>query len=171
MENYIVINGQKAELTDAQLKQLGLKVEEKKNNPFDSTPRQVHVYSIGNVGVETFGSILTPANLSMTESLVNTTNSFNDYDFARQLYLRELFNRKLLKYAYDNEAEDCEWGNSDLLHYYIVRDKSYYNRIFVTYSSHLKNFNTVYFSKKGIAENAIEDVVRPFMKEYPEFVW
>ena len=171
MENYIVINGKKAELTEEQLKQLGIEVKKARNNPFDSTPRQVHVYSIGHVGVQTFGSALNPADLSMTESLVNTTNSFNDYDFARQLYLRELFNRKLLKYAYDNEAEDCEWGNNDLLHYYIVHDKGYHDRFFVTYSSHLKNINTTYFSKKGIAEQAIEDIVKPFMKFNPDFVW
>ena len=32
-ENYIVINGKKVELTEEQLKQLGVKVEKKRNNP------------------------------------------------------------------------------------------------------------------------------------------
>ena len=32
---------------------------------------------------------------------------------------------------------------------------------FVTYGSHLKDISTTYFSKKGIAENAIKDVVKP----------
>ena len=36
MENYIVINGKKAELTDEQLKQLGIESEKKRNNPFNS---------------------------------------------------------------------------------------------------------------------------------------
>lgn len=174
-ENYIVINGKRAELTEEQLKQLGIKTEKesekKRTNPFDNTPRQVHVYSIGHVGVQTFGSILTPVDLSMTESLVNTANSFNDYDFARQLYLHELLNRKLLKYAWDNEAEDRSW-NGDNLHYYIIRDNRYCNgRYFVSYRDYLKENSAVYFSKKGVAEKAIEDVIKPFMKEYPEFIW
>lgn len=172
MENYIVINGKKAELTEEQLKQLGIKTEKesekKRNNPFDSTPRQVYVHSIGHVGVQTFGSILTPVNLSMTESLVNTANSFNDYDFARQLYLHELLNRKLLKYAYDNEAEDCDWDDKNE-HYYIYfnNTKGYYN-IATNQYYHSQN---IYFSKAEIARQAIEDIIKPFMIKYPEFVW
>lgn len=175
MENYIVINGKKAELTEEQLKQLGIKTkkesEKKRTNPFDSTPRQVHVYSIGHVGVQTFGSILTPVDLSMTESLVNTANSFNDYDFARQLYLHELLNRKLLKYAYDNEAEDVKWDCNSKQHYYIFFD--YSDKVFsiATGISIYKNEGSVYFSKQEVAENAIEDIVKPFMEEHPEFIW
>ena len=75
-----------------------------------------------------------------------------------------------MKYAWDNEAEDCEW-NGDNLHYYIIRDKGYHDRFFVTYKSHLKDISTTYFSKKGIAEKAIEDVVKPFMRLNPDFVW
>ena len=30
---------------------------------------------------------------------------------------------------------------------------------------------TVYFSNRETAEKAIKEVVEPFMKEHPEFVW
>lgn len=205
MENYIVINGKRAELTEEQLnslcmfnrfaqmakEQFGLTITPKetagetfktlfgvdfsdcseRTNPFDSSPRQVHVYSIGHVGVQTFGSMLTPIDLSMTESLVNTANSFNDYDFARQLYLHELLNRKLLKYSWDNEAEDRSW-NGDNFHYYIIRDNRYRDgRYFVSYRDYYKENSTVYFSKKDVAEKAVEDVVKPFMRLNPDFVW
>ena len=39
MDNYIVINGKKAELTEEQLEKLGIKVEKKRNNPFDNIPQ------------------------------------------------------------------------------------------------------------------------------------
>ena len=37
-ENYIVINGKKTELTEEQLKQLGIEPEKKRKNPFDRVP-------------------------------------------------------------------------------------------------------------------------------------
>lgn len=169
MENYLVINGKKAELTEEQLKALGIEVEKKRNNPFDSTPRQAHVYSIGHVGVQTFGSILTPVDLSMTESLVNTANSFNDYDFARQLYLHELLNRKLLKYAWDNEAEADTIMFENKPKYYIAQNIAFHT--FTVLVQYRMKRTDIYFSKKNVAEQAIKDVIEPFIKEHPEFVW
>lgn len=108
MENYIVINGKKAELTEEQLKQLGIKTEKeskkKRTNPFDSTPRQVHVYSIGHVGVQTFGSILTPVDLSMTESLVNTANSLLEQQNINRIK-KEAY-KEILK-SLDDKLSDC----------------------------------------------------------------
>lgn len=169
MDNYIVINDKKAELTEEQLKTLGIEAKKKRNNPFDSTPRQVHVYSIGHVGVQTFGSMLTPVDLSMTESLVNTANSFNDYDFARQLYLHELLNRKLLKYAWDNEAEADTIMFENEPKYYIAQNIAFHT--FTVLVQYRMKRTDIYFSKKNVAEQAIKDVIEPFMKEYPEFVW
>ena len=97
-------------------------------------------------------------------------NSFNDGDFANQIYLHELLNRKLLKYAYDNEAEDCEWSWNGKQHYYIFFD---YTEPFFTiaHTAICKNQGAVYFSKEEVARQAIKDVVEPFMEEHPEFVW
>lgn len=168
MENYIVINGKKAELTEEQLKQLGIEVEEKRNNPFKrhSNERYWFINTMGaSVGSH-------DNNNNFDNDMYNKINYFNDYKFAKQVALHQLLYRKLLKYAWDNEAEDYdEWDNDHKLHYYIIRDKRYHDRYVVTYSDYLKDSSTAYFSKKGVAENAIEDIVKPFMKEHPEFVW
>lgn len=101
---------------------------------------------------------------------INTANSFNDKDFANQVYLHELLNRKLMKYAWDNEAEDCEWDWNGRQHYYIFFD--YSESVFtIAHTIAFKNQGVIHFSKVEVAENAIEDVIKPFMKEYPEFVW
>lgn len=42
MENYIVINGKKAELTEKQLKQLGINVEVNKETPFTRHPEKLY---------------------------------------------------------------------------------------------------------------------------------
>lgn len=109
-------------------------------------------------------------NDNFDNTVYDNINYFNDSKFAQQLALHQLLNRKLLKYAYDNEAEDCEWNGVNL-HYYIACDKMAHNRYFASYSNFLKDISTTYFSKKGIASQAIEDMVKPFIKEHPEFVW
>ena len=55
MDNYIVINGKKAELTEEQLEKLGIKIEKKRNNPFSSKLKYEEKYFIiDEQGVKTF---------------------------------------------------------------------------------------------------------------------
>lgn len=167
MENYIVINGKKAELTEEQLKQLGIKTEkeseEKMDNPFNSKLEEGDIYFVIDEGVKTsfYDSITDKHRL-------NNVNSFNDKDFAEQVYLHELLNRKLLKYAYDNNAEDYEWDGKNC-HWHIYFNTEL-NDFRVSGFFICKEFHS-YFSKKNVAKQAIEDVVKPFMKEHSEFVW
>ena len=197
MENYIVINGKRVELTEEQLnslcmfnrfaqmakEQFGLTITPKettgetfktlfgvdfsdcseRKNPFNSELKKEDSYFIIDEGVKT--SFYDPIT---DEHRLNNVNSFNDKDFANQVYLHELLNRKLLKYAYDNEAEDVEW-DGDRKHYFIYRQVV--GRCFDVSSAVNFKHQEVYFSKRGIAKQAIEDVVRPFMAELPEFVW
>ena len=166
MKNYIVINGKKAELTEEQLKQLGIEVEKKRNNPFNSKlergDKYYYIRDDGIIGEDNY------AECFEDDEYIDIVNCFSDKDFANQVYLHELLNRKLLKYAWDNEAEDCEWKGNNL-HYYIFYDK---NRcVFsIDVNSCIQSQN-VYFSKKDVARQAIKDVIEPFMKEHPEFVW
>lgn len=166
MDNYIVINGKKAELTEEQLKQLGINVEVKKETPFTRHSGELYWY-ISPINIITGQR---DCNDNFDNTIFDNINYFNDSKFAQQLALHQLLNRKLLKYAYDNEAEDCEW-NGNNLHYYIACVKMAHDRYFVSYSNFLKDISTTYFSKKGIAEQAITDVVKPFIKEHPEFEW
>lgn len=162
MENYIVINGKKAELTEAQLKALG--IEPKRKNPFDRVGKDEVYFCISDMQVTPSYELNYMANADHLFGL----NYFNDEDFANQLLLHELLNRKLLKYAWDNEAEDGEW-DGDRGHYYIYRQVVC--RCFDVSSAVNFKRQEVYFSKREIAKQAIEDVVRPFMAEHPEFVW
>lgn len=178
MENYICINGNKTELTEEQLKQLGIKEEvkvkednPKRNNPFNSEPEEVN----GNFYYITSDGVRFDDNDDYNAGMITTANSFNNGLFAKQVYLHELLNRKLLKYAYDNEAEDCEWnwtvspickGN---IHYFIY--KEILSGQFKIGNDVISRHSEVYFSEHDVAERAIADVVKPFMEEYPEFEW
>lgn len=171
MDNYIMINGTKIELTEEQIKQISdiastcaSECKNENKNPFNDRPKVNDCfYYITSDGVRLDDDDDCNANM------ITVANSFNDEAFAKQVYLHELLNRKLLKYAWDNEAEDCEW-DCENLHYHII----FSNRIdelFVGFDDSNKYSNIVYFSKKGVAEKAVEDVIKPFMIEHPEFVW
>ena len=171
MDNYIVINGKKTELTEEQLKALGIEVDKKRNNPFNSEPEPIPVYSIGATHAKRIGIVSNPPSLSTATRLIQSANSFNDWEFANQVYLHELLNRKLLKYAWDNEGEDNKW-NEDVnnVHYYIYFDTI--SRCFGVHENYShKSANIVYFSSVDVARKAIEDVIKPFIEEHIDFEW
>lgn len=163
-ENYIVINGKKMDLTDEQLKQLGIEV---RKNPFKRLKNDAEgcYYYINEFGNITFGY---ESGISGNEKKYNNVNYFIDEGFATQVALHQLLYRKLLKFTYDNECEDLEWdGNNE--HYYIRYD--YYWQYFDVEMAHSCKSVGVFFSSKEDAQRAIKEVVEPFMKEHPEFVW
>lgn len=167
MNNYIVINGKKAELTEEQLKQLGIEVEEKRNSPFDRVSGSENYYFIS---AEDNIDITSEAYIEVDQLYFDNANYFNDKDFANQVMLHQQLYRKLLKYAYDHEAEDVEWDKVGVNpHYYIYFDSA--KGHFIVGENHHCRSQNVYFSSENVAKQAIEDIIKPFMMEYPEFVW
>lgn len=163
-ENYIVINGKKSELTKEQLKQLGI---ETKPNPFDRTndPCGEYFYT------DAFGSVSVGSEeySCAWKNLRNATNYFNDKQFANQVALHQLLYRKLLKYAYDNGIEDTsEWDGCN--QHWAIRYNGTLNKFIAHYQRGYKAQGVYFSSEKGV-EQAIAEVVEPFMKEHPEFVW
>lgn len=162
-ENYIVINGKKMDLTDEQLKRLGIEV---RKNPFERVAKGDVYYMVGE-----YGDInnLTEDGDYTDQYLYNNVNYFNDEAFANQVVLYQLLYRKLLKFAYNNEFEDTAVWNEAAEHFCVYYDIK--NKCFdVNLNCNDKGAH-VYFNSRQGAERAIEEVVKPFMKEHPEFVW
>ena len=103
-KNYIVINGKRAELTEEQMKVLGIEV---KKNPFDRVSSDDrYYYTIVSSDVLRRVDI----NDRTDRRLYDAINYFSDKAFAEQVALHQLLYRKLLKFTYDNEYEDtAEW--------------------------------------------------------------
>lgn len=160
-DNYAVINGKRIELTDEQVKALGIK----RKNPFErATAHNEYYYIIAENQVDTY----TDMSDAVDDRLYSVCNYFNDKSFANQVALHQLLYRKLLKFSYDNECEDKEWnGTNDhwLILYYPLNDD------FVIANVQCVKEYTVYFSTEEGASRAINEVIRPFMKEHPDFVW
>lgn len=163
-ENCIVINGKKTELTEEQLKALG--IEGKRNNPFERVCSGGTYFYANYKGVKKIDE----CNDFVDDDFFENADYFNDAAFAKQVALHQLLYRKLLKYAYDNGYEDtAEWDCRNR-HYHIIY--SFNDKDFdFDGNDAFKRQGTVYFSSEEGALQAISKVVMPFMKEHPDFVW
>lgn len=161
-DNYAVINGKRIELTDEQVKALGIE----RKNPFERMHQAKTYFYIDEHGrVKSYYD----TGLPFDEKTYDNVNYFNDEQFAKQVALHQLLYRKLLKFAYDNGFEDTAEWNGSAVHwtFYYSYDISKYT--IAGYSLH--KFACMWFSSKDGAERAIKEVVEPFMKEHLEFVW
>lgn len=161
-DNYAVINGKRVELTDEQVKALGIE----RKNPFERVERYAKCYCINSSNIVE-SSLDTYA--VVDNNRYEVANYFNDKDFAQQVALHQLLYRKLLKFAYDNECEDtAEWNCVNehwFIEYHELNDE-----FTLSYMYSAKGLN-VHFSTQEGASRAITEVIRPFMKEHPDFVW
>lgn len=163
-ENYLTLNGKRITLTKEQLKTLG--IIEKDYNPFDRVAVGCRYYFVNMFGdVDNY----IQRDDNEDDALFNSCNYFNDDSVAQQVALHQLLYRKLLKFAYDNNCEDTLEWNTKNAHYCISYD--HYVCEFTVATASSSKRNDVYFSNKTVAERAIEKVVKPFMKEHPNFVW
>lgn len=161
----LTIDGEEVKLTDEQLKMLGVE-SNKRINPFETVVRFEDYYSVEKNN-EIYAYMNTDS--SVDNRLYAAVNYFNDKDFAKQVALHQLLYRKLLKYAYDNEFEDEEW-NGNNMHAYIIYNSTKKNYD-VRWTRDEKEPCTVYFKTPTRATAALNEVVMPFVKEHPEFVW
>lgn len=164
-DNYLMINGQKIEFTDEQKKQLGI-VEEKKDC-FDRVSYKEAYYSIKHNGKVGYYTDVTDV---FDDSVYSVANYCTDEELMNQRALHETLNRLLWRYSMIHDGDKINWNDSWMTKWYI-----YYNIIDKRYDSDYhtagKTDGIIYFHTKGIALAAIEEIVKPFMEEHPEFVW
>lgn len=165
-ENHIVINGKKSELAEEQPKTLGIEVETKRRNPFEEVNRFEDYYFVEkNNEVRAYMK----TDSSVDDQMYTSANYFNDKAFAEQVALHQLLYRKLLKFSYDNECEDTA-GLDGINSHWVIRYNDNLNKL-DAYCQNGYKAQDVYFSSEKDAMRAIEEVVGPFVKEHPEFVW
>lgn len=153
-ENYIFIDGKKYLLTEVQ----------EKDNPFyvSKVPRGELYFYIDEEDNVTGGC---QQDISFINIRFKIANYFKDADFAKQIALEQTLRRLLIKYACS-----CEVKPHDLVYRikYDSIEKKY--KVASDYPSQIDLFQ-VYFNTRKDAENAIEEVIKPFMKEHPNFKW
>ena len=164
MENYIVINGKKAELTEEQLKALGIEV--KKESPFRRVNKRDNYYCISYKGKITASSEMKDPS---DDTAYNIANYCTDRELLQQQAYREILNRLLWRYSMEHDGDKINWVDGSQK-YYIFRNKQS-GAYGTSYDVVCTVISTVHFYTKEIAQNAIEEIVKPFMAEHPDFKW
>lgn len=161
----LVINGKKVTLTDEQLAKLGIRTFPYEN-PFKRVAYDERYYVLdGSGNIHTYSE----RNDEFDNKEFNEINYFNNEQFANQVALHQLLYRKLLKFAYDNGYEDTQGWNKTNVHWCILYN--YNTNQFITECFGSYKYGSVWFSSDIGAKRAIKEVVKPFMKENPDFVW
>lgn len=171
MENYIMVNGKKIELTPEQVAQLCADdAPVKASNRFNPAERKVgqSYYAASPNGVTSAGI---DASGSVDDTLYNCANYWNDKAFAKHVALSMLLYRKLLQYAYLNDLVDDKPWDGETAHIFIAQHVA--GRLMASYTWNGKRPCCVYFKDEASANKAIKEVAEPFMAEHPDFsiVW
>lgn len=152
-ENYIFIDGKKYLLTEVK----------EKDNPFyvSKVPAENYIFTqMMKIMLQKDAK-----KMSLLQIRFKIANYFRDEDFAKQLALEQTLRRLLIKYACS-----CEIKPHDLVYRikYDSIEKKY--KVASDYPSQIDLFQ-VYFNTRKDAENAIKEVIEPFIKENPNFIW
>ena len=178
MENYIMRNGTKFELTEDQSKIVAKIAEDlgyiapedhaetkpKKDDPFERKPNAVYYYIDINGEVEDDWDI---GGHCIGESTFDVGNYCRDESRMKQRALHETLDRLLWRYS-EQHGGDPEWDGANN-HWYIWFN--YGDGEFATSFTYTAKYSQPYFCSSEVAEAAIKEVVDPFCKAHPEFVW
>lgn len=86
------------------------------------------------------------------------------HEFANQIYLHELLNRKLLQYAITHDVYSKHGGWA--IRCGVCDDGIRY--FYYYYSQSFGVLGAIMFDREGSAKDAVREVVSPFLKEHPE---
>lgn len=161
-ENYIVINGKRAELTEEQLKKLGIEVSNNKRWRAEVGGKYYRLNS--------FGEIYHPLDYRTPDDdyLYYSHNYFKTREDAEK-YACVLKTEMLLRKYADKHNKDMPWDGR-CQHYALYLNVNS-NVIFVDYYTFSKEARKIYFSSREIAEAAIHEIGEERIKEYLTYEW
>ena len=160
-ENYIMLNGKRIDLTAEQIETL---VGKKEKDPFERV--EGVFYWIDNaghieVGKDNLGTIV--------PDVFSVANYCTDAKLLKQRALHETLNRLLWRYSMQHGGREIDWETNEEK-WSIFRD--HLGERFDAYFCFAEQrIGAVYFKDQKTAEAAIEEIVKPFMEQHPEFRW
>lgn len=166
--NKIIIDGKEYELSAELVEKIKVEVaaQEKAENPFERKCDDGYFYISSYGGV--YGT--NDDGLNSDDLRFNTANYCRDKAIMEQRALHETLNRLLWRYSETHGGENA-WDSQNIqAHFYIYLDTQN-SVLYVSYNDAYHVEGVVYFEEEYIAENAITEVVKPFMAAHPEFVW
>ena len=161
MDNYICINGKKVELTEEQLKKLGIKLGT--SSSFDRQDNGDRYYFINSIGEIVVNE---EHNNDSNCNHYNAANYCTDKELLEKRALYETLNRRLWRYSMEHDGDKIDWNRDEEKYHIFYNTGS--KKWLVSSLCHSWDF-TIFFYSLEIAEKAIKEVVIPFVEENPEF--
>lgn len=158
-DTYLMINGKKIELTDEQKKALGI-VEK---NCFDRVDFYHYIGIYGKI------DYIKDNDDDVDNQLYAVANYCTDKDLMHQRALHETLNRLLWRYSMTHDGDKIDWN--ELTCKYAIYYSHSLKQFGIWEMIYCKTENAVYFYSREIALSAIEEIIKPFMKEHPDFIW
>lgn len=163
-ENYIMLNGKRIDLTEEQLEKLGIKVE---NKDFFNKKEGQSCYFVNGKG---FVQYFVDENGADDNLLYKVGNYCTDKSIMQQRALHETLDRMLWRFSMQNDEDEINWSDDDESKYIVLYEHGQ-NIFRVDAWSTFHYQGAVYFHSEKAAQRAIDEIILPFMKEHPEFVW
>lgn len=161
MENYIMLNGKRIDLTAEQVETL---VGKKEKDPFERVKGGAYCYIDNDGRVETQWDEF----VGIDNDRYEAGNYCTDKELMEQRALHETLNRLLWRYSMQHGGREIEWNGVD--NWRLVY--SHGGEIIHPYGNNdYQTVGAVYFKDKETAEAAIEEIVKPFMEKHTEFRW
>lgn len=162
-ENYIMLGGKKIPLTDEQVKLIQSDAPEK--SPFDRVDEGEEYYAIGS----DFYLLCYPEIKSTVDNdLFNAGNYCTDKGIMKQHALHMKLNNLLWRYSMTHGGDSVDWDDNTETKVEIFYDTAM-DVFECAEHAILKTFGTVRFDSKETAKAAIEEIVKPFIAEHPDF--
>lgn len=157
MENYIMLNGKRVDLTQEQIEKLGLQINK---NPFERTSMGENFYFIGSDGYVCWSF---ETNEFIMRDKYNVGNYCTDKELLKERAKEEVLNRLLWRFSMENGGNKIDWKNPNQSKYFIFQ-----NTMADTWSISSRLYNkkndSVYFISPEVAQRAIDEIMIPFYK-------
>lgn len=162
MDNYIMFEGKKIPLTEEQVAML----KGENGSLFKRQRIGERYYYIGGSG-----NIYSLDELdSGTDyNLFKAGNYCTDKELMHQRALHETLDRLLWRFSMENWELDNPWDGENFHYRIIYINAPKWRAIVEAYRT--TKFSGPYFNSREVAERAIKEIIEPFMKEHPDFVW
>lgn len=158
MDNYICINGKKAELTEEQMRALGLLP--KKKNPFEHAGWKEKYYAISIDGTVTE---CCSSHSKWNAMRYKIANYCTDKEMMEQRALYETLHRLLWRYSMSHQLSS---ENTKCIISYSRKYKEW--QIF-NCQDYYYSIGEITYASREIAQMAIKTIIEPFLAEHPEF--
>lgn len=167
-EAYIEIDGKRTQLTVEQMKALGIYEEPKaKANPFERVEKNEKFYFINDCGMIGESN---DCRGFFQNKVLDIANYCTDKKLMQQRALHETLNRLLWRFSMENDGNKINWKDIDQRKYLVYFDNES-KKFSITDYRFMKVNGCIYFYSKSIAQKAIDEIIRPFMRRNPDFIW